>query len=521
MIYREAAVRISIGFFVFVMLWSAPARLRAQDAPAPRPVNLLANASFEMLDEKGQPRSWRPETWSGKPVHVVETAFGRSGTRCLKISSTEGADASWSFEASLEPRTRYRLSVWIKTRGLEKRGSHGALVNLHQLQFEGKSDAVHGDREWTRVVGEFNSGSHDRLLVNLLFGGWGRAVGEAWFDDVELVDLTAPLEVLTAEEASARFTEKVYPVLEKRCFSCHGPESKLKGGLFLGSHEGLLRGGDSGPAVDLEQPFESLFVSAVNYDKYEMPPDGKMSPTEIEILTNWVRRGAAFESALESKRPVPEEKGPRSPPVDAAARAFWSFKPPQRRATPRPRDLSWISNPVDAFILDRLEQADLVPAPQATKLELIRRASYDLTGLPPTPEEVKDFCADEAPDAWDRLIDRLLASPHYGERWGRHWLDLVRYAETQQLRARRGQAACLALPRLRHLRVQRRQAVRPHSSWNSSPVTSSPRSRRETIIATGYYRLGQWDDEPADPELARSTTRWTTSSRPRVRSSSA
>ena len=176
--------------------------LLAASAPAQEPGNLIDNGSFERIDDRALPSGWRLNTWSGKAAFAVEDAFAHSGKRCVKISSTDGGDASFSFEVQVAPQTRYRLSAWVKVKGLDKRGGYGAQLNLHELQREGKTEAIHGDRGWTQLVSTFDSGNRRSLLVNLLFGGWGRSVGEAWFDDVELVDLTPPLPQMTARARS-------------------------------------------------------------------------------------------------------------------------------------------------------------------------------------------------------------------------------------------------------------------------------------------------------------------------------
>src|SRR5262249_42295137 len=151
---------------------------------------------------------------------------------------------------------------------------------------------------------------------------------------------------------------------------------------------------------------------------------GKLSQAQIDTLSRWVKMGVPWsEGAAVAKRHGP-------PPVDEQARNFWSFRPVARPKVPEVKNTSWARTPIDAFVLAKLEAAGLSPATAVSKTSLLRRLSYDLTGLPPTPEEVTAFLADESPDAYEKAVDRLLASPHYGEHWARHWLDLVRYAET-------------------------------------------------------------------------------------------
>jgi mono/diheme cytochrome c family protein len=200
----------------------------------------------------------------------------------------------------------------------------------------------------------------------------------------------------------------VRPILIRRCFGCHGPDSPAKGGLRMDSREALLRGGETGPTLAPGDPDRSLLVRAIRYgDSLKMPPKGKLPEEEIAALTRWVRAGA----------PWPAE-------------AHWAFRPPIDPTLPRVRNPSWPKSPIDHFVLARLEAAGLAPAPEADRRTLLRRATFDLHGLPPTPEEIDAFVADESPGAFERVVDRLLASPRYGERWGRRWLDVARYADS-------------------------------------------------------------------------------------------
>lgn len=225
------------------------------------------------------------------------------------------------------------------------------------------------------------------------------------------------------------FESKVRPLLVEHCYECHGPDvPEPKGGLRLGSRESLLRGGDTGPAVVPGKPEESLLIDAVNYgDLYQMPPRSKLPAGDIEILTRWVRMGAPWPRRHED-REVSFSAG-SSFDIEKR-RQHWCWQPVQALPPPPVRQLPWCRTPVDRFILHDLEQAGLQPAPEATRYQLIRRLSFDLRGIPPTAEEIRDFVADPDPQAYQRLVERFLASPQFGERWARHWMDLVRYAET-------------------------------------------------------------------------------------------
>jgi len=218
-------------------------------------------------------------------------------------------------------------------------------------------------------------------------------------------------------EQSEFFESRIRPLFGAKCYSCH-TESKL-GGLRLDTATNLLAGGKSGTVVIPGKPAESILIQRVKEKDPDrrMPRGGSLSDAEIQDLEKWVGMGAPWPS-------VPKELGPT-----ARQKKFWSFQPIQKVEPPKVREAAWVQSPIDSFILAKLEAKAMKPARQATKLELIRRATFDLTGLPPTPQEIDNFVADPSPQAYAKVIDRLLASPHYGERWGRHWLDIARYGE--------------------------------------------------------------------------------------------
>jgi Protein of unknown function (DUF1549)/Protein of unknown function (DUF1553)/Planctomycete cytochrome C len=303
------------------------------------------------------------------------------------------------------------------------------------------------------------------------------------------------------------FEEKVRPILSARCIKCHGGTGKVRGGLRLDDRAAVLKGGDLGPAVSLDQPEESILLQAIRYEELEMPPGGKLPQGELDILTRWVKDGVPWTS-----RPAPTlASTPATPSAPAASRAIaaarreWSYQPVVRPAVPLVKGRDAIRNPIDAFILARLEVEGLRPAPEADRATLIRRLTYDLTGLPPTPEEVDAFLADDSRDAYERLVDRLLASPRYGEHWGRHWLDLVRFAETNGYE--RDSAKPFAW-RYRDYVVDAYNRDKPYDQFVREQLAGdeiNPDSA-ESLIATGFYRLGIWDDEPADRPQARYDT---------------
>ena len=299
------------------------------------------------------------------------------------------------------------------------------------------------------------------------------------------------------------YETKVAPVLKENCLPCHSDPSALSGGLLLTKREAILKGGVTGPAVLLNDVDGSLLVKVIRYQGRMMPPTGKMSPANIDTLVEWVKQGLPMPEAKPGM-PEPVHHGP--PPVNAETKKFWSFQPVRNPAIPKlhlgKKTKTAPKSPIDALILAKLERAKLTPAPLASKVALLRRATYDLTGLPPTPQEVTTFLNDKSPNAYPKLIDRLLTSPHYGEKWARNWMDLVRYAETNSFE--RDDPKPFAW-KYRDYLIQAFNEDKPYSQFLTEQLAGDelPNPTPQQIIATGYYRLGQWDDEPADPEQAR------------------
>ncbi len=230
------------------------------------------------------------------------------------------------------------------------------------------------------------------------------------------------LHVGVADETRAQrdyFEEQVRPLLAKRCFKCHGP-TRQEGGLRLDSAATARAGGDSGAAIVPGDLRESLIIEAIHFRSLEMPPDGKLPDHEVEILTRWVQMGA----------PWPDHPQTTSREISAEDKSFWAFQPLSDSSPPVLTEDSWSRSEIDRFVYRKLRSEDLAPAAEADRLTLIRRACFDLIGLPPSLEQVAEFLNDDSSNAYEALIDRLLENPHYGEKWARHWLDLVRYAES-------------------------------------------------------------------------------------------
>ncbi len=237
------------------------------------------------------------------------------------------------------------------------------------------------------------------------------------------------------DERIAFFEKKIRPALEEHCLACHSAKlAEPMGGLRLDSREAVLRGGANGPALVAGKPEQSLIVKALGYKEptLKMPPTGKLPDRVIEDFRYWIARGASDPRAGEPRERAAQPSGPGTPIEEG--RSWWAFQPLREYAAPQTRRLGWSRRKIDAFVLAKLEENGLQPSPEVDRRTLIRRVSFDLTGLKPTYEEVELFAADESPDAYAKLIERLLASPRYGERWGRHWLDVARWAEDHPTR---------------------------------------------------------------------------------------
>ncbi|MBA4016492.1 MAG: hypothetical protein C0483_04835 [Pirellula sp.] len=293
----------------------------------------------------------------------------------------------------------------------------------------------------------------------------------------------------------ADFEKHIRPVLVKHCYACHSEKSeKVKGGLLLDTRAGMLRGGDSGPAVVPGKPQESLLLEALRYEGFEMPPQGRLPDDVVKHFEIWIAGGAADPrdgGAQESKSTIDIEAG----------RKFWSFQPIRDARPPQPQSAGWVQNDIDRFILVGLEQKGLTPVRDAAPEQLIRRATFDLIGLPPTPEEVREFLNDvakqsESGEAFEKLVARLLASPRFGERWGRHWLDVARYAEST------GGGHNVLFPLAFHYRdwvVDSLNADKPYDQFireqiagDLLPADDAAR-RNHQLAATGFLAVGMKD----------------------------
>ncbi len=285
------------------------------------------------------------------------------------------------------------------------------------------------------------------------------------------------------------FENEIRPLLVKRCHACHGADKQFAG-LRLDSRAGLLTGGKSGPAVVPGDPAGSPLLKAVRGETLRMPLDGELSANEIASLEAWVQKGAPW-------TPQTVAPGGGEDHYSELLRDHWAFQPVAHPAPPDVADASWSENPIDRFLLARLQEEGLKPAPEASRRVLARRLWYLLTGLPPSAEEIRRFEQDVSPDAYERLVDQLLASPQFGERWARHWLDLVRYAET---RGYEWNYEVVGAWRYRDYVVRAfnqdvpyDRFVREHIAGDllDQPRINEEQQINESAIGTAFYRLGE------------------------------
>jgi len=300
------------------------------------------------------------------------------------------------------------------------------------------------------------------------------------------------------------FRNEVKPILEQNCFKCHGGldekgHPKVRSGLQLISRKGLMKGGSHGPVFDETDHAKSLLLEVISYknEDLQMPPRGKLADGEIAKITKWIGMGAPW--TPEDADRLVEIHDPLAgvTEVNEKTKAHWSYKPMERHEPPKVSDPAWAENPVDAFIRAKLEEKGLQPVGEASRAALLRRLSYDLTGLPPSLEEIRAFEADTSPDAWSKQVDRLLALPSYGEKWARHWLDVVRYAESNGFERDNEKPFVW---RYRDYVIKSFNQDKPYNRFVAEQIAGDelPEKTADSQIATGMLRLMPWDDEPAD-----------------------
>ncbi len=332
------------------------------------------------------------------------------------------------------------------------------------------------------------------LVTGLLIGVWAWPGSEGLGASQRGEDL---IKAKPTHDQLVFFETKVLPILQKSCFKCHGGEKKVKGRLRLTSKEGIIKGGEKASALYANNLAKSNLLEMMTWkdEDHEMPPKKKLSQDKIDVITKWVKMGAPFPPGKDYG--VEPAKDAHAPVIDAESKNWWVYKKIESPRLPAVKNRAWVKNAIDAFVLAKLEAEGLTPNERAGKIALIRRAYFNVTGLPPTPKDVDAFVADQSPNAWEKLVDKLLASPQYGERWARHWLDLVRYAETN------GYERDSKKPyawRYRDYVIDAFNSDLPYDQFVTEQLAGDEidEPTTQSYIATGYYRLGIWNDEPAD-----------------------
>ena len=321
------------------------------------------------------------------------------------------------------------------------------------------------------------------------------------FRHLGLVLIALPTVAFATDEPAGIefFEKKIRPVLVQHCYECHSADAKaLKAGLLLDSRDGWKQGGDSGPAIVPGKPSESLLVKALKYeDGVEMPPKGKLSDEVVADFVKWIEQGAP------DPRKAPAKAIARREIDIKAGKQFWCFKPIAAPIPPVVKNVSWPKSDIDRFVLARQEEAKIGPIGDANRATWLRRVSFDLIGLPPTPAEIDDFVADVSPDAREQVVDRLLASPHFGERWGRHWLDIARFAESS------GGGRSMIFPeawRYRDYAIRSFNDDKPFDRFVLEQLAGdllpfdSPQQQEDLLVATALLVLGPTNYEEQDKQ---------------------
>jgi hypothetical protein len=330
-----------------------------------------------------------------------------------------------------------------------------------------------------------------KVLFSLLVGGFGF--------------LTSPVFAGNFSSADLDFFERrIRPILADTCYKCHSHQSeKLKGGLLLDSRASLLSGGDSGAVIDLNTPEKSPLLVAIHYQNVDlqMPPKSRLKESQIKDITQWVLKGLPWP---DEPKPTANEEHKSDFDIEARKAEHWVWKQPQSSPLPKVEQMDWIQKPIDAFLLRRMEENGMTPASPASKRTLLRRTFLILTGLPPAPAAMDAFLENDDSDAFEKAVDILLDSVHYGERWARHWLDLMRYAETM------GHEFDYVIPNAWKYRDYVIRAFNEDVPFDqfamehiAGDLLDAPRFRKDTgendsLIGTGFYWLGQQVHSPVD-----------------------
>jgi hypothetical protein len=300
-----------------------------------------------------------------------------------------------------------------------------------------------------------------------------------------------PLVAAPNVSGSKFFEERVAPVFAEKCVKCHSlTDGKVKGGLALETREGLSKGGDNGPVIVAGNPEKSVLMQRIlskDPDEKMPPKDENLSPQQVQDLMAWIRAGAVDPRTAPTKAPSLSETASK-------AKAHWAFQPISKPVVPTVNDRAWVRTPIDAYVLALLERNGMKPNGMADKPTLIRRAYFDLIGLPPMPWEVKAFMDDESPNAWEKVIDRLLAMPQYGERWGRYWLDVARYSDTKGDVGKKGDARSVDAWNYRDYVISALNTDRPYDVFIKEQIAADKyvsKSDPKPLAALGFLTVGE------------------------------
>lgn len=471
-----------IRFLALILLLGIASLSRADDKPTfYRGINL--NGPPVTID--GQ--SWEGQNGEHSPANFVckDKAFANQDVPLVPATDAERAkmirSSRWGgnkIEIAAVPAGRYSVFLYVWEDNNSETFSIG--VNGREVVKRYQSGTA---GHWERL-GPWFVDVRDAGKIELTSKG-----GAANFSGVEIwrgeYDGTAEI----TPENLAFFEKRIRPLLVKHCYECHSSEAKeVQGELLVDSKAALRKGGSTGPAVVAGDLDQSLLIKAVRFsDDLQMPPEKKLSAEEIADLEKWVQLGA----------PDPRTKATKfvKRKIDLTeAKKFWSFQPIKNPTPPPVKNEAWPKSDIDRFILAQLESKNLSPVAAADKRTLIRRSTYDLTGLPPTPEDVAAFLADDSPQAFEKVLDRLLASRQYGERWGRHWMDLVRYADTA------GENSDYPIPQAylyRNYIIDAFNKDKPYDQFLREQIAGdllpaeNDAQKNEQIIATGYIAISR------------------------------
>ena len=313
---------------------------------------------------------------------------------------------------------------------------------------------------------------------------------------------------LLSQDSNDFFEVRIRPLLINKCYSCHS--EVISSGLRLDSRDGLIQGGTLGPAIVPGKPEKSLLIQVIDHShqRLRMPLGEKLKDHEILDLTHWIKIGAPWpENPISS---ISSNENNQTFTISENDKNYWAFQPVQLPQLPKIEDKEWPQSSIDYFILAQLESVNLNPSQPATKRELIRRITFNLIGLPPTPSEIEVFLNDKSPQAWTKLVDRLLSSPHYGERWGRHWLDVARYAE-DDIFGPEGNSEYLNAWRYRDWVIEAFNNDMPFDLFVKSQIAGDllqTKNREKLLAGTGFLGLGIWYYNVLEPPQARADERF-------------